>query len=121
MKLYLRLILSVTILSTIAVVAALFLTNPTSIGPFGVTLWFVGVFLALSGALSLSLYHLKNWLQLHPTPNRRLLFAWRQGSLIGLALTVWLALSSLRQLSWGDVALLILLLALVEFYLRARS
>ena len=121
MKLYLRLIASVTILSTIAVVAALFLTNPSSIGPAGVTLWFVGVFLALSGALTLTLNYLKTQLQLHPTPNRRLLFAWRQGSLMGLAATIWLALSSLRQLSWGDVALLVLLLVLVEFYLRARS
>ena len=119
-KLYLRIILVMTLIASVVVVATLFITNPTSIGPAGVTLWFITLLIALSGATTLALFWVKRLVRSHQTESRQLIVAVRQATLVALGLVVFLALSSLRQLSLGDVVLVALLLVLSEFYLRAR-
>ena len=119
-KLYLRLVLFATLAAAAIVVATLFITNPQAIGPGGVTLWFVALLISLGGLLTLLLYWFKGLFRSHQTEQRRLLVSLRQGILVALGMVVFLALSSLRQLSLGDIVLVALLLVLSEFYLRAR-
>lgn len=108
-------------LALMVTLAAMILTNPSQIGPVGVTLWFLVLFIALSSVMITLLQLIKARMNLHDTPYRRLLFSSRQGALIGGAVTIFAALSSLRQLSGKDVILVVILFALIEFYLRSRS
>lgn len=110
----------VTIVALVAVVAAVLLANPTSVGPLGVTFWFVGVLITLQGGFMLALYAAKIRKD-QPMPQAKALSAsWRQGLLIALGVTIFLALSSLRQLGLRDVILITAVLALTEFYFRTR-
>jgi hypothetical protein len=102
-------------------VAALVLTNPTQLGPIGVTLWFVALFLATQGVVSLALFTWSGKSYEAVGPYQRLTGAVRQGSLVAGVVTVMLALSSLRQLSLRDAGLLILLAFLVEIFFKVRQ
>ncbi len=99
---------------------SLVFTNPVVLGPAGVTIWFVVLFMAFASLLTLGLYAAKNYLRLHSTSVARLRYSWRQGLLIGGWVAGILALSSLGQLSLLDVILLGILLVIVEVYVRFR-
>lgn len=101
-------------------IVSLFATNPGSIGPFGVTLWFVTLLTVLSGILTLILYSAKYFLHLHATGRQRLRYSGRQGLLIGGGTTALLALGTLRQFNIRDALLLTLILTVVELYLRLK-
>lgn len=102
-------------------ILTLLITNPTQIGPFGVTLWFLILMFGVSGAFTLALYYAKARLKLYEGPLTQLSNSRRQGLLLGLGVVVLLALSSLRQLNLRDVILVSVLLVLLEFYFRTRA
>jgi len=106
--------------SAAALLLSLVLTNPVGLGPLGVTVWFVVLFLFLASVAALALYGMKAYFRLHATSAARLRYAWRQGLLVGGWLAGMLALSSLRQLTWLDAILLGILLGIVEVYVRLR-
>jgi len=112
----------------VGLVASLFLsmlvTNPARLGPTGVTLWFVGFWVVISSCLALVKYKLVMRFGKEATRlNRHKMVSWslRHGLLVGAGLTVLLALSSLQQLDVRDIGLVVALLALIEFFARARS
>jgi hypothetical protein len=109
-----------SVVATCGLALSLLLTNPAMIGPLGVTVWFVVLFLALSGIFCLALYSAKTFLHLHGVGTSRLRYSWRQGLLLGGWVSGLLALSSLHQLSGLDAILLALLLVIVEVYVRFR-
>jgi hypothetical protein len=109
-----------SLVSAAGLILSLVLTNPVGLGPLGVTLWFVVVFLSLGSIFTLAFYGAKTFLRLHLTSANRLRYAWRQGLLVSGWGTGLLALSSLRQLGWLDAILLALLLVIVEVYVRFR-
>jgi hypothetical protein len=109
-----------SLVSAAGLVASLVVTNPAAIGPLGVTLWFVVLFLGLAAIFTLGFYGAKRFLRLHVTALSRLRYAWRQGLLVSGWVAGLLALSSLRQLGWLDAILLALLLVIVEVYVRFR-
>jgi hypothetical protein len=104
----------------VALVLSLVFTNPIAIGPLGVTLWFVVLFLTLASMITLALYTMKTFLHLHTSGAARLRYSWRQGLLVGGWAAGLLSLSSLHQLGVLDVILLALLLVIVEVYVRFR-
>jgi hypothetical protein len=116
--------LSLLIIGSLAAVAGLvlsvLLTSPAAVGPLGVTVWFVVLFLGLAAVITLALYTAKTFLHLHATGAARLRYSWRQGLLVGGWATGLLSLSSLRQLGALDAILLALLLVIVEVYVRLR-
>jgi uncharacterized protein YacL len=106
-----------------ALLLSMFVTNPTKLGPTGVTLWFMGFWVVLSSCLAFINYELvmrfgreATRVNLHKVKTASL----RHGLLIGGSLTVILALSSLQQLDPRDVGLIIAFVVLVEFYMRTR-
>lgn len=112
----------------VGLVTALFfsmlVTNPSRLGPTGVTLWFMGLWVVVSSCLALLKYELVMKFGKEATKlNRHKMVAssLRHGVLIGAGLTVLLALSSLQQLDARDVGLVAALLALIEFFVRARA
>jgi hypothetical protein len=109
-----------TIVSGVLLVVSIVLTNPLTIGPAGVTLWFVILYLFFSSFSSLILFGAKSYLRLHATTVGRLRYSWRQGLLTGGWMVGMLSLSSLRQLGVLDAILLGILLVIVEVYVRLR-
>src|SRR6266567_2125853 len=95
-------------------------TNPTAIGPVGVTIWFVVLFANMAALTTLALYTAKTFMHVHATGVTRLRYSGRQGVLLSGWGTGLLALSSLRQLGLLDAILLGLLLVIVEIYVRFR-
>lgn len=117
---WLSLLIIESLLGAVGLVSSLVFTSPLSIGPAGVTVWFVVLFVTIASLGALGLYTAKTFLHLHTTGMGRLRFSWRQGLLISGWLTGILALSTLRQLGPLDVILLALLLVIVEVYVRFR-
>ena len=123
----LRAALSLTTLVTAGLaflaVSAIVVTNPSRLGPVGVTLWFGALWAAVAGMLAILLYVAKSWRKgfSDERPVSKLYASLRQGLLAAGVLTVMLALSSLRQLSLRDAVLLLILAGLIEFYFRTRN
>ena len=108
----------------VVLIFSMLMTSPANLGPTGVTIWFLGFWGVLSANLAFLKYELmmrfgKEMTKLNK--HRTMTTAIRHGVLIGAGLTVLLALSSLQQLDGRDVGLVIVLLALVEFYMRSRK
>lgn len=96
--------------------------SPEALGPFGVTVWFLAVFVALSGWSALAAYRIERRLAPDHRSDKLLIWnSWRRGVMAGGFISVLLALSSLQQLNARDAILLALLILLVEFYTVARS
>ncbi len=112
-----RITLSVTLVSLASILVVATLTTPDRLGPFGITLWFSGLLIALGGSLTLFLYQLRKRFS---RQDRALVFsrALRHGILISTWITSLVALNSLRQLGLKDIVLVTLLVVLIEFYLR---
>lgn len=109
-------------LAALALAAFVMLTtSPTGIGPLGVTAWFLLVLVGLSALVSLVAYGLTAWLQPHLATKQRIRDSWRRGLMVGGYITIVLALNSLQQLNIKAALILLLLLALIEFYAVARS
>lgn len=117
---YLGLLIIAAAVGTVVLVASLFATNPLTIGPVGVTVWFLVLLATIISVVTLGLYFLKLFLHIHSTSKARLRYSWRQGLLIGGGLVALAALSSLQQLGLRDAILLGLLLIIVELYVRFR-
>ena len=109
-----------SLVGAVSLVMSLILTSPLMLGPFGVTLWFVVLYLVMASMATLLLYGVKSYLRLHSTGAARLRYSWRQGLLISGWLVVLLALSSLNQFGPLDAILLGILLVIVEVYVRFR-
>lgn len=110
-----------TALASGGLALSVLLTTPASIGPIGVTIWFVAFLTAVSGALTLALYGTKTYLHLHGTAQHRLRYSGRQALLLGGWATAMIALSTLQQLNLRDALLLGLILLVVELYARLRQ
>jgi hypothetical protein len=106
--------------SIVGLVLSLLTTNPLAIGPVGVTVWFVALYLSLAAICTLGLYTAKTFLHVHAAGVNRLRYSWRQGLLLASWVAGLLALSSLRQLGPLDAILLGILLVIVEVYVRFR-
>ncbi|MEI7818626.1 MAG: hypothetical protein WCI47_00750 [bacterium] len=118
------LILSLTIflalLSASLLVFLIFATAPRDIGPTGVTIWFIALFIFLSsfGTLlrySIRVRSLESEKQLS-TLQRQL----RSSVAFSLFMTVALAMQSLRMLNIGDLMLFLLILGIIELYFRTK-
>jgi hypothetical protein len=102
-------------------VLVMVVTTPHSLGPLGVTAWFLLILIGLMAVIGLVAYGLEAWLRPRTTTRHRIRSSWRRGLLIGGYTTVILALNSLQQLNLRTALLLGLLLILVEFYAVARA
>ncbi len=120
-KAILSLITLMTLILGPVFVLSLVVTNPKSLGPIGVTAWFLALLVGLACGLTLLLFNLKRVTKRYDPTGVRLSASWRQGFLIASLATVCLALSSLRQFSLRDGVLLFILAVLIEFYFRTRS
>lgn len=99
---------------------SLIATTPQRLGPLGVTVWFVILYLWAATVAILALYGIKRYFRLHASGAPRLRYARRQGLLVAGWMVGCLSMSSLGQLGWLDAILLGILLVIVEVYVRFR-
>ncbi len=119
---YYGLMLAFGLMGAFLVLIAVLFTNPTSIGPFGVTVWFLLVLGVIASLLAAALFKVKvKSPRIENTEEKLLQNSWRQGWLLGGALVAILALSSLKQLAWRDAGLILAVTVLVEIFLRSRK
>lgn len=95
-----------------ALLATMVVTSPDRLGPFGITLWFVGLCAVLAGSGIL----LQQWLA--PGPKDRFWRHLQRSVLVSVLFTAVMALNGLRQLSARDIILLVILGVVVNFYMR---
>ena len=109
------------LISLVLVFFTLLSSNPTSLGPGGVTFWFIAFLFMSSSAFTLLLYRVQKSRPKY-VDNKSLCYfqSLRSGLILGVSVTVLLALSSLRSLSWQDFILFAASVVLVEFLLRTR-
>lgn len=117
LRLGLRIVTIGTIIISIVLMVSLFTTTPDSLGPFGITLWFVGLLMAFGGISTLVLYYLKRSLS-HQDKQLAFTSSLRQGVLLSTLICGMFALASLHQLDIKDIVLISSLVVLIEFYLR---
>ena len=96
--------------------------TPKQLGPAAITFWFIGVAVFVASLITLLEYNLKlrnpnNRMQ----PRKVLIRSLRTGILLGLTITILLALSSLRSLSLRDIILFALTVLIIELYFRTRK
>jgi cobalamin synthase len=95
-------------------------TSPQRIGPFGVTVWFIFLWVALSGGIAVLVRMIWPARGAAEGNQERRNASKRQGALIAGWIVVNLALSSLGQLTIRDILLSLILLVLVEIYFNLR-
>jgi len=119
---YLVAISAVLIITAVLLVLSLFTTNPTRLGPAGVTFWFINALVMVSALMTVVSFKFK-MRNLKNQDNQMALFksSLRFGSLVGFSIVGLLALSSLRSLSWRDILLFILIVIVVEVFFRTRK
>ncbi|MCC7289443.1 hypothetical protein IT414_03575 [bacterium] len=99
----------------------LFGTTPKELGPGGVTIWFIGLFVFLASLAALIGYGLRFRKPANQDKLSKLLSgSLRTGVIISLGVTVLLALKSLGSLNMRDIVLFVLTLVVVELYFRTR-
>lgn len=99
----------------------LFATSPRDIGPFGVTIWFIALFILITLVVTLLRYRFSY--RRHPELHQRVAIfklSLRTSSVMGLFITVGFAMQSLRMLNLGDILLFLLTLAIIELYFRTK-
>ncbi len=112
----------VFVISFSIVIYVMFNFTPRMLGPAAITFWFVGVLVCLSSLITLIDYLFKLRIEeKRMQPNRIIIESLRTGFLIGFALTLLLALSSLKSLSIRDIILFALTVLLIELYFRTRK
>lgn len=118
---FLSLLIIWALSATVLLVLSFLLTNPLTIGPFGVTVWFIIFFTGMACVIAIGLNAAKSFLKVQLNPSQRLKSSWRQGLLISGWLTIVLGLSSLRQLALRDAILLGVFLGIIEVFVRLRQ
>ncbi len=121
--LLIELILGLLLVGSLSVDVYLMINyTPKQLGPAAITFWFIGVVVFIASLVTLIEYNLKlrnsaNRMQ----PRKVLIKSLRTGILLGLTITILLALSSLRSLSLREIILFVLTVVIIELYFRTRK
>lgn len=122
LTLYLSGLVFLAIISITVSTILLTVSSPRDIGALGVTLWFVGFFLAIFSVFTLIGYMWRRGR--YPESSRReiLLKRLTRSTILGsLFLTIALAMQSLRMLNLGDIVLFLMTLGIIELYFRTKA
>ncbi|MDQ5943496.1 MAG: hypothetical protein QG675_264 [Patescibacteria group bacterium] len=120
---FIELILALLFIGALSVNVYLMVNyTPKQLGPAAITFWFIGVVIIIASFVTLIEYNIKlrnsaNRMQ----PRKVLTQSLRTGILLGLTITILLALSSLRSLSIRDIILFVLTVVIIELYFRTRK
>ena len=98
----------------------LFYIDPVRTGILGVICFYLSLFFAIVGTLTLIGFYLRIWLSKNEVLFAHVGPSFRQAVLISIALIGCLVLQSFRLLNWWDGGLFVGSVALIEFYFLSR-
>lgn len=117
----LSVIILTTLLAGAGTISTVIFSTPKDIGPGGVTFWFVGLLIFLTGLLTLAGYFWKiRKTKYRENSRSALIESFRTAFLLSFTGVVLLALQSLRSLNIRDIILFVLTVLIIEFYFRTR-
>lgn len=119
---YISIVIFALIISASVTGFLLVSTSPRDIGAFGVTIWFIALFILFTTITLLIRYNFSR--RRYPETQERLTLFKKslRGSLIfALFVTIGLAMQSLRMLNLGDVLLFVMTIAIIELYFRTKK
>lgn len=96
-------------------------TNPGQGGQSALLSFYISLFVALLGTLTLLGYAARLVLSNNELKYQHIRVAFRQALLVSLLVTAALLLQAIRLLSWWDILLLVVIAALAELYLRSHG
>ena len=110
------------VVGTVFVLVLLFTTTPKTLGPGGVTAWFIALLIALISILTYILMVIKNrFFSGREDETKTVNSSFRTAFLAGIGIVSILALRSLGTLGLKDIVLLLLILLIIEVFLRTRG
>lgn len=113
---YLFLMAVATLLCWGALALVVFFVNPESSGSFGILIFFLAIFFAVTGSTALLGFLLRHFFQPHEFAALKVKNSFRQGIWLGLIVVATLYLSSRGLAAWWNLTLLVLILAALEFF-----
>ncbi|MBU1036424.1 hypothetical protein KKF32_00120 [Patescibacteria group bacterium] len=114
-KQYILLMVIVTIISWGAWLAVLFFINPETTAKFGIFLFYLSLFFAVTGTLSLLGFFIRYIFTKHFPEFEQAQIAFRQALFFAIVIVVTLFLQSHHLLTWLNALLLVFLLICIEF------
>lgn len=121
LKHYLIFITIGTFLCWVAWLMVLFFINPVEAGGMAFIVFYLSLFLALTGTLSLIGFFVRVWFSHELVVFRHLGVSSRQAVWLGALVVVTLLLQSQRLLTWWNALLLILFLGIIESLFLSRT
>jgi len=110
-----------TIVCWLAFGLILFYINPYNSGPLGLTAFYVSLFFASVGTLTLIGFYLRVWFSKNEVLFAHVNPSFRQAILLSIILVGSLVLQGFGLLTWWDGALFVLAIVLLEFYFISRK
>lgn len=101
-------------------VVVLIYIDPEKSGFIGFLSFYISLFFALVGTLSLAGFYLRRWLSRNEILFAHITPSFRQGVLLSVCFIGCLILQSFRILTWWDGILFVTAIALLEFYFMSR-
>jgi hypothetical protein len=113
---YLFLMLLASLLSWGAWLLVLFFIDPLEAGLIGLTIFYLSLFFAAAGTLSIIGFYVRRFLLQRQIVFRSVVNAFRQGILFAILIVGALYLQSLELLTWWNLVLFVLALTVLEVF-----
>lgn len=110
-----------TIVCWVAFGLILYYVNPYNSGPLGLIAFYVSLFFASVGTLTLIGFYLRVWFSKNEVLFAHVNPSFRQAILLSIILVGSLVLQGFGLLTWWDGALFVLAIVLLEFYFISRK
>ena len=110
-----------TILCWSGCLLVLFFINPETIGTFGLVLFYLSLFFALTGTLAIFSYLFRFFLTRRYSPAEEITISFRQAMFWSIVMTTALLLQSQRLLSWLNALILVILTTALEYLIITRK
>jgi hypothetical protein len=113
---YLFLMALATLLCWGALALVVFFVDPESSGNFGILIFFLAVFFAITGTAALLGFLLRHFFQPHEFAAFKVKNSFRQGIWLGLIVVITLYLFSQDLAAWWNLLILILFFSALEIF-----
>lgn len=95
--------------------------SPFASPELALSLFYISLFIALVGTLTLIIYYLRAWLNKGEIYNAHLNVSLRQAILLSGMICTGIAFQRLKVLTWWDGLLLLAIVLMIEFYFMSRD
>lgn len=123
-----RVIATLTLLATVLLVAIFYTSTPTVVGPMGIIVVFILIYLIALGVLTFCLYGLSNLIKImHSLRNKQstgltldLKLAYYYASVLALAPVLFVAMQSVGRLAVYEIGLVVIFEVIACVYITKR-